>query len=289
MRLLLPLLLAGVPARGADPKSAEESTGGAPEPLAYKTVGETVLHLACYRPEGWKREDRRPAIVFFFGGGWKSGSPRQFQEHCRRLAARGMVAFAAEYRIKNLHGSTPIESTLDAKSAVRWIRAHAGELGVDPARVAAGGGSAGGHLAAATATVEDAVNDPGDDLAVSAVPDALVLFNPAVDLSAAKPHVRETWGEEVSERALEISPLHRMKRLPPTILFHGTADTAVPIGTVEAFARRAEELGTGPVRLERYEGRPHGFFNVGRGDGNDAEDTMAKMEAFLAGLGWIRA
>jgi len=114
--------------------------------VLYKAVGETELKLHVFTPEGHRASDKRPAIVFFFGGGWNGGSPSQFYPHCDYLASRGMVAAAAEYRVKSRNKTTPRECVKDGKSAVRWLRQHAGELGIDPKRVAAGGGSAGGHV-----------------------------------------------------------------------------------------------------------------------------------------------
>jgi acetyl esterase/lipase len=196
-----------------------------------------------------------------------------------------MVAITAEYRIKNQHGSTPFESTKDAKSAMRWVRSHAGELGVDPKRIAAGGGSAGGHLAAATATIES-LNEDGDDLEVSARPDALILFNPALDLNL--PGMEKSWGGEIAQKISAISPIeHVTGNLPPTLVFHGIADTTVPYSTADAFVKKARDLGAKKVVLVGYEGRQHGFFNYGRGDGKDYQDTLEKTETFLRELGWI--
>ena len=117
----------------------------------YKQVGETKLFLHVYNPDGHKDSDRKPAIVFFFGGGWNGGTPKQFEPHCQYLSQRGMVAITAEYRVKSRNKTTPFECVKDGKSAIRWVRANANKLGVDPSRIAAGGGSAGGHVAAAVA------------------------------------------------------------------------------------------------------------------------------------------
>ena len=91
-----------------------------------------------------------------------------------------MVAMAAEYRVKSRHNTTPFECVMDGKSALRWIRKNAAKLGVDPERIGAGGGSAGGHVAAAVATVPG-LNEEGEDLSISCLPDTLVLFNPVYD------------------------------------------------------------------------------------------------------------
>lgn len=157
---------------------AATSHAAAMEPdelLAYKTVGPDTLKLHVFRPDGHTPDARAPAIVFFFGGGWNGGTPSQFYPHCVYLASRGMVAFSAEYRVKSRHGTTPFECVKDGKSAIRWVRAHAAALGIDPGRVAAGGGSAGGHVAAAAGVVKG-LDEPGEDMSISSRPAALVLL-----------------------------------------------------------------------------------------------------------------
>ena len=148
----------------------------------YKTVGDTVLKLWIFTPEGHSENDNRPAIVFFFGGGWYGGSPSHFEQHCEYLSTRGMIAIAAYYRVKSRHDVTVDTCVADAKSAMRWVRSHASRLGIDPDRIAAGGGSAGGHLAAASAILPG-LDDPADDKSVSAKPNALIFFNPVVVLA----------------------------------------------------------------------------------------------------------
>ncbi|MFP4191844.1 MAG: alpha/beta hydrolase, partial [Candidatus Hydrogenedentota bacterium] len=187
------------------------------ESLEYKTVDETELKLHVFNPEGHKQSDQRPAIVFFFGGGWNSGSPSQFYPHCQYLASRGMVAMSAEYRVKSRNNTTPRECVMDGKSAVRWIRQHAKELGLDPNRIAAGGGSAGGHVAAAIGVIKEFEED-GEDLSISSEPDALVLFNPVFDNGPngyGYSRVKAYWKE--------FSPMHNIDATaPPTIVFLGT-------------------------------------------------------------------
>ena len=151
--------------------------------VIYKTVDNFDLMMHVFEP-AIRMQELTSAIVFFFGGGWVDGTPSQFFEHCRYLASRGMVTFSAEYRVKNRHGVTPRACVTDGKSAVRWVRAHAVELGLDANRLAAGGGSAGGHVAACTSMLSG-YEEGAKDLEVSSVPDALVLFNPVLDTSAA--------------------------------------------------------------------------------------------------------
>ena len=142
--------------------------------VVYKDIGGAKLELNIFEPEGHKATDKRPAIVFFFGGGWNGGSPSQFYPHCDYLAKRGMVAMSANYRVKSRNKTTPFECVKDGKSAMRYIRSHAKELGVDPGRVAAGGGSAGGHVAATTGVVPG-LEEKGEDTKISSRADALLL------------------------------------------------------------------------------------------------------------------
>ncbi len=248
----------------------------------YKTVGDVKLYLHIVRPKGLQASDKRPAIVFFFGGGWNGGSPKQFEQHCRHLASRGMVAMAADYRVKNRNGTSPRECVQDGKSAVSWIRANAERLGVDPERIAAGGGSAGGHVAAATGTV-DGLNEPGEDTSVSAKPDALVLFNPVYDNGP------DGYGyDRVKDYYKEISPLDNIKPgTPPTIVFLGTKDKLIPVATAKEYEARMKAAGN-RCETHFYEGRGHGFFNYGRDGGNDYRDTIEKMDKFLSSLGYLK-
>ncbi|MGY8767744.1 MAG: alpha/beta hydrolase fold domain-containing protein, partial [Pirellulales bacterium] len=156
-----------------------------PEPTrteVYSTIGDVELRMHIFEPQGHKSSDSRPAIVFFFGGGWRGGTPTQFYTHCKHLADKGMVAMSAEYRISSKHNTTADKCVADAKDAVRWIRTNAAKLGVNPDLVAAGGGSAGGHLAACLGTFTG-YDDLTASINVSSVPQAMLLFNPACVLA----------------------------------------------------------------------------------------------------------
>ena len=257
----------------------------------YKTIGDTALSLHIFEPASGAKANR-PAIVFFFGGGWTNGSPTQFEQHCRYLATRGMVAITADYRVASRHQVKPTACVSDAKSAIRWVRANAARLGIDPKRIAAGGGSAGGHLAAATATLPD-FDEPSEDRKISSVPNALALFNPALVFAEMEGITLEGFGTRVPEERMgtapkNISPAHHVKKgAPPTIIFHGKADTTVPYATAEAFERVMKAAGN-RCELVGYEGQAHGFFNHGRANGRYAE-TLAAMDQFLVSLGWIAA
>lgn len=247
--------------------------------LTYKKVGNSELKLHVFYPEGHTKNDKKPAIVFFFGGSWNWGKPLQFYEHSRYLASRGMVAISAEYRIKSSHKSTPFESVEDAKSAIRWIRQNANTLGIDPNKVAAGGGSAGGHLAAATGTTT-LYNAKNEDLSISSWPNALVLFNPVFDNGPngfGHDRVKHQWRE--------ISPMHNIKHnTPPSIVFFGTKDKHVPIETAKTYKKLMDEKQR-RCDLFIYQDQPHGFFNFR--NKHYFSETVYEMDKFLVSLGFL--
>ncbi len=251
----------------------------------YKKASETELKLWIFQPDGKPAAGAgRAAMVFFFGGGWTSGSPAQFERQCRYLAGRGMVAIAADYRVASRQQVKAAACVADAKSCLRWVRRNAARLGIDPERVAAGGGSAGGHLAAATATLPG-LDEPGEDATHRAAPDALVLFNPAL-VMAPYPGLQVRSAAPNADRLgcepEAISPIHHVRaNLPPTLILHGRADRVVPYVTVEAFAAAMKKAGN-RCELVGYDGQPHGFFNGAR-----FEETVAEMERFLGALGYL--
>lgn len=246
------------------------------------------LDLHIFTPLDHQAGDQRAAIIFFFGGGWNSGSPGQFHPHCTYLASRGMVAISAEYRVRNEHGTPPQECVKDGKSAVRWVRANAAKLGIDPTKIVAAGGSAGGHVAAAIGTLTS-YEEPGENLAISSKPDALVLFNPVYDNGpGGYGHSRvESYWED-------FSPLHNIdSTTPPAIVFLGTNDSLIPVATATEFQGLME---AGGIRsdLHLYQDQPHSFFNYDipddtRGPYDGFQDTVFKTDQFLVSLGYLRA
>ena len=286
LTLTLLLGLAFAPAQDAKKakkKATDLSFAGA-KVETYKKASGSKLRLYIFNPSGHKPGDKRPAIVFFFGGGWKTGTPKQFEPHARYLASRGMVGIVADYRVKSRQKTTPFECVKDGKSAGRWIRQNAGRLGIDPDRLAAGGGSAGGHVAAATGTVPGLEED-GEEIAVSSAPNALVLFNPVFDNGPmGYGHSR------VRERFREISPMHNLsKKTPPTIVL-GRKDKLIPVATAQKYKELMEKSGR-RCDLHFYEGQSHGFFNgLTRGGSFNTYylQTVTSMDKFLASLGYLK-
>jgi acetyl esterase len=266
----------------------------------YREVNGVKLNAYIFTPPNHRASDRRPAVLFFFGGGWRGGSPGQFLPQSLYLAQRGMVAIPCDYRVLSRHGVIPQDCLRDAKAAIRWARANAVRLGIDPDRIVAGGGSAGGHLAAATALVPGF--EDGADTEVGSMPNAIALFNPAVVLSPVKGHAGLLSDEKFADirgradgRPQEISPYHFIRPgLPPSILFHGTKDEAVPFPTAELFAKAMIAAGN-RCELKAYEGQPHGFFNPGRGQNPPREEasrcfhrTIRELDEFFVSLGYLQ-
>lgn len=268
----------------------------------YKTVDDVSLQLWIFEPQDHDpKKNQRPAIVFFFGGGWRAGSPAQFEQQCRYFASRGVVAITADYRVASRHGVKANACVEDAKSAVRWIRQNATRLGIHPDQICAGGGSAGGHTSCCTALI-DGFDASNEDLSVSSVPNALALFNPAVMIAPLEDVdsgiTTERYADIASRTGVppeQISPIHHVRKgLPPTIIFHGKADTTVPYATVEEFSRRMNAAGN-RCELSGFAGAPHGFFNMSRGKNSEQRDrsdqwyrrTVFQLDQFLESLGWI--
>lgn len=253
--------------------------------VPYKTVGDVTLNLSVFKPSG---DNKRPAacVVFFFGGGFKIGTPDQFYPQCEFLASRGIVAISAEYRIKTVHGTSPITCVTDAKSAMRWVRAHAKELNIDPNRIAAGGGSAGGFLAATTAT-STCFDEKGEDTSVSCVPNALVILNSnfsrgpgSMGFDAVKKMLGDNW--------ICFSPLHCIKPgFPPTIYQVGTNDRFIPLDEAKLIKSEIEKVGS-RCDLHIYEGQGHSFYNYGWKEGKYYEITLTEIDNFLASIGWYK-
>lgn len=221
--------------------------------VIYKHVDGRDLELHVFEPDGHSSDDRRSAFVIFHGGGWAGGSPRRtypFAEHFRQL---GMVSISVEYRLlRKTSDTTVFDCVKDGRSAIRFLRQHADEFGIHPARIAVAGCSAGGHVAAGTALFAE-VNEDSDDLQVSPVPNALILYYPVIDTSP------EGYGKKkIGKHWQKLSPLHHVRRnLPPTILFHGTADTVTPYAGARNFQARMSDAGNN-CELVAHPGGVHG-------------------------------
>ncbi len=246
----------------------------------YKQMDTTKLFMDIYYPVQFDSSKAYPAIVFFYGGGWNHGSINQFEPHAKYFSKRGLVCFLVDYRTKNKNNTTPFESLKDAKSAIRFIREHSAEFNIDTTKIIAAGGSAGGHLAASTALINH-YNEETDDLSLSCVPNALLLFNPVIDNSPGG------YGyERVGEEYQNFSPLHNIKKgAPPTIILLGTKDKLIPVETVEYYKKVMENIGS-RCDLKLYEGADHGFFNYKNFE--YYKKTVVAADNFLMSLGFLK-
>ncbi len=247
--------------------------------ITYKQAGEKELKLHVFEPQNLKPGDRRPCFITIHGGGWTGGTPRRqypFADHYARL---GLVSISIEYRlVKKDSGYTVFDCVKDGRSAIRYVRAHASELGIDPQKIIVNGGSAGGHVAAGTALFEG-IDETGEDTSVSSVPNAMVLFFPVIDTS------KEGYGNaKIGERWQEISPLHRVRQgVPPTIIFHGTGDTVTPFKGASAFKEAMLKAGN-RCELDINEGGAHGYLMR---KSELVRETLEKADAFLFSLGFL--
>lgn len=288
-RILLLLVLALTASVG----TAAEKKEKAPDPVAemaaklqptrtvtYKKVGDRELKLHLFEPEGFKASDRRGCFITIHGGGWTGGEPQRMYPFAAHFQKLGWVGISVEYRlVKTGSGVTPFECVKDGRSAVRYVRAHAKELGIDPQRIVASGGSAGGHVAAATALF-DGVDEVGEDTKVSSTPNALVLLFPVIDTST------EGYGNaKCGPDWRKISPAHQVRPgLPPTITFHGTGDTVTPFKGAQLFHDAMRKAGN-RSELVVNDGGVHGYLMRDRAL---YDQTLRKTEAFLASLGIMK-
>ena len=259
------LLACGIPAPGQDTTKT----------FTYTKTKQADLEMVVHYPPGWKETDKRPGIVFFFGGGWENGTIKAFEPQAQYFASRGMVAARADYRVKSRHGVTPKECVEDARSAIRWFRQNAATLGVDPDKIVASGGSAGGHIAACTTLLPESELK---DEKVSCRANALLLFNPVLRFGPQM--LKKVDNDEAVGKA--ISPvLYLAKDSPPTLLFFGTDDFLIKQG--EEFIQRAKELGH-KAEMFTAQKQPHGFFHKPPWK----EKTLYRADEFLASLGYLQ-
>lgn len=266
-----------------------EENPARPKTMVYKRIGDRELKVDVFWPAGRAEETARPAIAFFHGGGWVFGDRSVYHGACRRYADKGFVTLAFEYRLsRNADGSyphpkiTPVESVMDARSAIRWMRAEAKTLGMDPDRISAWGRSAGGQLVWACALCEG-LDEKGDDLRVSPVPNAVLSFSACYNTV-------QTWCDrmlgEKRQRIWDISPYHRLKQgLPPAIGFHGRKDTTEPWRVANWFREKATRLGN-PFELVTLEERGHHLAGGGDPPGELSNPVILKRaDRFLRETG----
>jgi acetyl esterase/lipase len=257
----------------------------------YKHVDSTDLVVHIFTPPAaLNNKSNKTAMAFFHGGGWAFGNPNEFFGACKRFAAKGVVTFSFQYRLSvDAKGNvphpeiTPIECVMDARSALRWVKAHAAEFGIDPKKIVAGGQSVGGHLTLSTAMID--VNEPTDDLNIDPAPCAMLLYSGTTN-------TLEVWCDllmgKQREKIWSISPAHNIKKgMPPALAFHGEDDHTVFFWVVSFFQRDMQAAGNS-FDIQKFPGRQHYL-----GEGNKKysrlfdEEIMERTDEFLKKLGLL--
>ncbi|MEM6842066.1 MAG: alpha/beta hydrolase [Bacteroidota bacterium] len=247
--------------------------------VVYKATSQAELVVHIYYPQQTGNRSL-PAILFFFGGGWVGGNHQHFAPHSKYLASRGMVAITADYRVKKQHGTSPIEAIQDARDAWQYVVEHSSSWGIDTAKLAVGGGSAGGHLALCTVLIDSFDEEERPDYH----PEALVLYNPVVNTTLAG-----FGSNALGKDSINASPYHQVVAdMPPTLIFHGEEDTTVPLSNILALEKKLDSLGV-ENRIFTYPGQKHGFFNVGRQPQHQYFlETLFRTDEFLTDKGFLK-
>jgi acetyl esterase/lipase len=265
--------------------------------VPYQTRGSKELTLGVFTPPDFDPATPRPALMIIHGGSWVSGAPDLFFAHARYFARRGLVVFDVEYRLAAAGGPTLFNCLEDVQAALRYVRAHAKELGINPQRVAVAGDSAGGHLAACLGVAMPAAEmglDPKWERA-----DVVILWNPEVDLTTlgwaqGTPGIPQAItnapgaGLSPAAKLRLVSPIfHITPGLPPCLIIHGTKDTCVSIEQsvrYEAAMKKAENA----CRLLTYEGIAHAFILPQYGNESLAMRAMRDTDLFLIEKGYLQ-
>ena len=253
--------------------------------VIYKTIDTLKLSMDIYTPEKIKKGVKTPAIIFYFGGGWNSGTRTQFEPHAKHFATRGMIAVLVDYRVKTRNNTTPYQAAADALSAIRFLRTNASKYGIDPDRIAASGGSAGGHLAAVTGNITG-LDETYEDQKISSKANALILFNPVFDNGPTGYGFDRVGGESGYKK---ISPIDNIRKgAPPTSVLLGTKDHLIPVSTAQRYQKLMQEAGS-RCDLHLFENQKHGFFNYKKDNENSKfpDEALRIADAFLVSLGYL--
>ena len=251
----------------------------------YKVLGEEKLNAYLWHPDPEKTGPLpRPVAAFFFSSGWDHGQVSQFAPHCVYFASRGMVCVAFDYRVSTKHGTGPIEAIEDAGDALRWLRINASELNINPNHIIGIGGSGGAYAVAANVLLTRPLKRKEVLPDIHPIPNALVLFNPILDTSKDG-FGFERFPDPASAKKHNLLRAVRRK-LPPTLILHGTADRVIPVTASRSYSRK-NAWRRNLCRLIEFEGAGHGFFNFNVSF-ERYEATLLAIDEFLVSLNLIQ-
>ncbi len=260
---------------GQPPRRALPASVKVERDIVYARYGTREVKLDLYLPKQAASE-KIPCIVVVHGGGWRSGDKNRFAGIAGALAEQGFAAACIGYRLlPEVEFPAPV---LDCKAAVRWVRANAAAHGLDPDRIGAMGGSAGGHLVAMLGTSDTvaALEGEGGNAGVSSRVQAVVAMATPADLTRMAD--RQKLGAELAQL---ISPVtHVTKNSAPLLLLHGTKDALVPMAQSELLLEKYRAAGAS-AELVKIEGGAHAFWNVSQFD----QTMQLALKFFRAHLG----
>ena len=263
--------------------------------FVFKQTEFRDLNVFVDYPDDWHPSDERPAIIFWHGGGFTQGNAGQFYHQANYFTKRGVVCFRPEYRIRDIDQTLPVSAVEDGISAVRWIKERAHEFGIDPNQIAVGGGSAGGCMASAVATLDaEKFAELGfvgseDNQSIDISVKAMLLYNPFVDFFEPT-HPRQIEEEclflgkdpeDYREALHTISAIENLtKDSPPSIILFGTKD-AFYVSDLR-WIIRSRELGIHCVDYV-YKGEVHSWYN----NSPHLEYTTHNVNEFLIEIGFL--
>jgi acetyl esterase/lipase len=258
------------------------------EPFVFKKAGDEELRLHVVKPKDWKPSDKRACLVTFFGGGWTSGTPARSITYAKWAAKYGLVGVAPDYRTRKRFDAKPEDCVADGRAAGRWIQDHAAELGIDPAKIVVQGSSAGGHVAAWTAIPDPVMPETASDPVPNPVPMGLILLWPVTDTGTNGYGGPKRFGNDEA-RANNLSVTGRMTaKMPPTLVFHGSADKTVKFENSQAFTDKMKANGNS-CELVVFPDAPHS--PQSSKEGEKGKMVKAKIEEeslkFLEKLGLV--
>ncbi len=230
--------------------------------IEYKKVNDVSLQLDIYRRK--ELPTPAPTIIFIHGGAWRTGKRQDYLPYLIDYAEKGYIAVTVSYRLQQV-AKFPA-AVGDVICAIKWIKSHAGEYGIDPTRIALLGASAGGHLSlmAGYAGDEPMFNDEPCPSDSSAKVKAVINFYGPVDLTTpyarGRNEVKDFLGgtyDEYFELYHLASPItYVSKESPPTLTFHGTIDSLVPVSQADSLDTMLKRMGV-PHEYYRLKGWPH--------------------------------
>jgi acetyl esterase/lipase len=258
------------------------------ESSVFKKVGDVELRLHVVKPKDWKASDKKACLVTFFGGGWSSGTPAKSITYAKWAAKYGMVGVAPDYRTRKRFDAKPEDCVADGRAAVRWIQDHAEQLGIDPSKIVVQGSSAGGHVAAWTSIPDPVTPETASDPVPNPAPAGLILLWPVTDTGTNGYGGPKRFGNDEA-RANSLSVTGRMPaKMPPTLVFHGTADKTVKFENSQAFTDRMKANGNS-CELVVFSDAPHS--PQSSKEGEKGKIVKAKIEEeslkFLEKLGLV--